>query len=85
MVTPILSGQPPHSFTASPSGSRGALVPWWSLLLSTLALATLGAMTAAIELPPLVGAVLLVSAAGCCAVLVVAELVHRAGTWRTRS
>ncbi|MEM9564178.1 MAG: hypothetical protein AAGA93_16270 [Actinomycetota bacterium] len=52
-------------------------MPWWSLLLSALALATLGAVTAWTELPPVVGALSAVSMAGCCLLLLVAELVYR--------
>jgi len=85
MVSPIPSSRTPHSFAASPPLSRAALVPWWSLLLSASALACLGAVVAVVELPAVIGAALLVCLAGCCLVLVVAELVHRVMTWRSRS
>lgn len=86
MVFPIPSGHAPHSFTASVEPrSRAALVPWWSLLLSVLALGCLGALVAVLELPAVVGAALSLCLAGCCLVLVVAELVHRVSTWRARS
>jgi hypothetical protein len=61
------------------------LIPWWSLLLSTSALAGLGAVVASLELPAVIGASLLVCLAGCCLALVVAEVVHRVTTWRSRS
>jgi hypothetical protein len=54
------------------------LIPWWSLLLSALALASLGAATAVVSAPPLLGALAVLSMAAVCLVLVVAELVHRA-------
>ncbi|MGB5759091.1 MAG: hypothetical protein WBM50_19415, partial [Acidimicrobiales bacterium] len=84
MVSPIPSGHAPHSFTASVEPkSRAALVPWWSLLLSALALGCLGALVAVLDVPALVGAAVSVCLAGCCLVLVVAELVHRVTNWRT--
>ena len=83
-VTPATLGPAPHSFTAPPPTSRRPLIPWWSLLLSTLALATLGAATAVLHLPALIGAIASVCLAGCCLALVVAELAHRATTWRPR-
>jgi hypothetical protein len=52
-------------------------------VLSALALAVLGALTAVLELPPVVGAALFVCFAGCCLILVVAELVHRVTAWRS--
>ncbi len=84
-VSPIPSSRAPHSFAASPPRSRAALVPWWSLLLSALALGSLGALVAVLELPAIVGATVSVCVAACCLVLVVAELVHRVSTWRARS
>jgi hypothetical protein len=83
-VSPIPPSRAPHSFAASPPRSRTALIPWWSLLLSGLALAALGAVTAITELPAFVGAATAVALAGCCLVLVVAELVHRVTTVRGR-
>ncbi len=85
MVSPSPSSHAPHSFTASPPRSRAALVPWWSLLLSGLALACLGAITAWVRLPPLVGATAAVSMSFCCLLLVAAELVHRVTTNRPSS
>ena len=76
-VTTVAAQHAPHAFAASPPLRRTALVPWWSLLLSVLGLATLGAATAWTELPPVIGAMSAVCMAGCCLVLVVAELVHR--------
>ena len=76
-VTTVAARHAPHSFAATPPLRRTALIPWWSLLLSALALATLGAVTAWTELPPVIGAMSAVAMAGCCLVLVVAELVHR--------
>ena len=85
MVSPIPSGHAPHSFTASVEPkSRTALVPWYSLLLSTLGLASLGAATAIAELPAVIGAASAVALAACCLVLVVAELVHRVAAMRGR-
>ena len=83
-VSSSIPGPAPHSFAAIPPVSRRALVPWWSLLLSLLALATLGALTAIAELPALIGATCAVGLAGCCLVLVLAELVHRTGNLRDR-
>lgn len=84
-VSPIPPSRAPHSFAANQPPSRVALVPWWSLLLSVLALAVLGALIAVIELPAVVGAAVSVCVSGCCLALVVAELVHRATSWRSRS
>ena len=74
----------PHSFAAKQPPSRAALVPWWSLLLSVLALAVIGSLIAVIELPAVIGAAVSVCVSGCCLALVVAELVHRATAWRSR-
>jgi hypothetical protein len=59
------------------------LIPWWSLLLSALALAVIGATTAALQIPAIIGAATVLCMAACCLVLVVAELVHRVTAWRT--
>jgi hypothetical protein len=74
--------QAPHSFAASAPRSRWTLIPWWSLTLSVLALATLGATTAVLQVPALIGAAAAVCLAGCCLVLVVAEIVHRVTAMR---
>ena len=83
-VSPIPPGRTPHSFAARPALRRSSVVPWWSLLLSALALAMLGAVTAVIELPAVIGAATAVALAACCLVLVVAELVHRVGNVRSQ-
>jgi hypothetical protein len=73
----------PHSFAASLPRRRRALIPWWSLLLSALALSSLGAVTAWLRLSAVIGAASVASMSFCCLALVVAELVHRATTHRT--
>ncbi len=76
-------GHHPSPLRRNPTAAAvAALVPWWSLLLSALALSLLGAVTAWLRLPPVVGAAAAVSMAACCLVLVVAELVHRATAQR---
>ena len=83
MVTPITRSHAPHSFAAPPSPRRLALVPWWSLALSTLALAVLGALTATRLVPAAVGAAAVVCLGFCCLILIVAEVVHRVDVARS--
>ena len=82
-VTPTTPSHAPHSFAAPPSPRRLALVPWWSLTLSTLALAVLGAVTATRLVPAFVGAAAIVCLGFCCLILIVAEMVHRVEAART--
>lgn len=81
-VTTGPTGAAPLPLAANQPARRRALVPWWSLLLSLLALSCLGAVTAWLRLPPIIGAAGVVSMSFCCLVVVIAELVHRVNTHR---
>ena len=81
-VTPGVRARAPLPFTAKQPPRRSALVPWWSLLLSTVALAVIGAAIGVGVVAAAIGAGCVVAMGFCCLVLVIAELVHRADAVR---
>lgn len=83
MVTPDVRARAPLPFAAKQPPRRIDLVPWWSLLLSTVALAMIGAAIGVGVIAPAIGAGCVVAVGFCCLVLVIAELVHRADAVRS--
>jgi len=84
-LTAVRPVEPPTTPSLPPLPSatqvkpRGRMIPWASLTLMLTGQVLVGAVTAVGSLPPLVGAATAASITACGVVLVVAELVHRAG------